>query len=160
MVRVLVDHDRIGIPKPVGDVGVIECADAEIEVVKPEAIPIPSLKMEDVARAEATREAAVLEGAGQVKAGIGRSGIVSDPPAIVFNVRRVGVSGRVAKVALRTLRLGALCGGSHGWRAMRRDVPAGETTSALFMTPVLFTPVGTTALLRIGGNHQDQQESY
>jgi hypothetical protein len=129
MIGIIVDHDRIGIPKPIGDIGVIERSDAKVEPAEPEALAITALKMENMARSEATAEPAVFERTIEVESAISRSEVVSDPPAIVLDVRRSGMLGSIPEFALVASPLGTV----------RRYVPSGKTATAMFtfLTPFL-----------------------
>jgi hypothetical protein len=133
MIRVLVNHDRIGIPKPIGDIRIIEWSDGKVEAVEPEAVTVTTLEMEDMAGPEATPEVTVLEGALQMKSAVSRSPIVSDPAAIVLDVRSIRVAGGVPESVLpfRGRRWS-----SHGRGSVRRDVASSESLATVFLTPL------------------------
>src|ERR1035438_7203000 len=59
MVRVLIDHDLIAHPVPAFDDIVIVRGDVPVEIVKPEAFPVSSRKVEYMSQSEATGEMSV-----------------------------------------------------------------------------------------------------
>ena len=102
VVGIVVDHDLVAVPAPVIAEGVVGRRDLEGKAAKPETLPVSSAQAEDVARPEAAGEAPVLPGAIEVIGRIVAAGIVPDP-AVAFgmDVRRVGMSGLIAKIARR-----------------------------------------------------------
>ena len=96
MIGVVVDYDLIAIPIPVPCVAQIERSNAEVEAVKPEAVGTASADAPDVTAAEAAGEASMFEGAVEVVASIISPGVVSNPLAVVVNVRRFGVTGLIS----------------------------------------------------------------
>jgi hypothetical protein len=157
VIGVFVDHDRIGIPKPIVDIGVIKRSDAPVEVVEPESLPVSSLQVENVAWPEATIEMPVLKGMREMEPLVTGSGIVPYPVAVALDVRRVGVARCVAKVTLRgcvglrccvllrggvLLRRGAFlrCSGLHGRGAVRWNKSSTGTATTVFLPSLCVYP--------------------
>jgi hypothetical protein len=86
VIRVLVNHDRIGIPEPVVAIIIVSRRNTEVEIADPEAVSIPAGETEHVARPETTRESSVFKRMIDMIAGIIPPGIVSDPLVIGMNV--------------------------------------------------------------------------
>ena len=61
MVRVVIDHNLIGVPEPVGDIVIIERRHGKIETAEPEALAIAALQMEDMTGTESACKAAMFE---------------------------------------------------------------------------------------------------
>ncbi len=146
VIRILVNHDRIGIPKPIGDIRIIEWGDGKVEAIEPAAVAVTTLKMENMALPEASPEVTVLKGAFQMKSTVSLSPIVSDPAAIVLDVRSIRVAGGIPE---SVLPLRGRRGSSHWRGTVRRDVPSREALATVFLTP----------LLGIAGNN-NYQKSY
>src|ERR1017187_2161729 len=90
MVGVLVDHDLIASPVPARDDVVIVRRDVPVEIVKPEAFPVSSRKVEYMLRSKATGEASVYPRLIEVVMRIVGPTIMSDPLIIRgVNVRNV-----------------------------------------------------------------------
>src|ERR1039458_7149487 len=90
MVGVLVDHDLIASPVPARDDVVIVRRDVPVEIVKPEAFPVSSRKVEYMLRSKATGEASVYPRLIEVVMRIAGPTIMSDPLIIRgVNVRNV-----------------------------------------------------------------------
>ena len=96
VVGIVVDHDLVVRPIPVIDVVQIKRSHTEVEAVKPKAVGPASADAPDVATAEATGEAAMFEGTIEVVACVVSSSVVSNPLAVVVNVRGFGVALLVA----------------------------------------------------------------
>ena len=60
LIRVLINHNLVRIPKPVTTKAVVCWGNAEIEAAEPEALPPPSPEPEDMAGAKAAPETPVL----------------------------------------------------------------------------------------------------
>jgi hypothetical protein len=86
MIRVLIDHDLVTIPQPTVDKAVIVRSDAKVESVEPKTLSISSRKPEDMAAAEAAREASVFPRMILAVVGIISAGIMPEPPTSVVNV--------------------------------------------------------------------------
>ena len=95
MVRILVNHNGIGIPKPIADIGVIEWSHAEVVTAEPEALAVAPLKMEDMTRSNAQAKAAVFEGTIEVEARVITSGVMPDPLSVIVDVGSVWMAGPV-----------------------------------------------------------------
>jgi len=125
MVGIFIDHDVVSVPVPVIDESQVKGGDAEVEATKPEAARASSCDAPGMSTAEAAVKVAMLPGMIEVEAGIVAPASVSDPFAVVVNVRRVGMAFPVAK-----------SGGRLGQRAMRgrrtvfRNIPAAYGVAA------------------------------
>jgi hypothetical protein len=100
MIRVLVDHDRIGSKIPVGDVGILVGKNAEAKAPEPKSIRAAALQVEDMTRSEATCKVSVLPGMIQMETLIAASGIVTNPFAIGMHVRAIRMRFNITEVAL------------------------------------------------------------
>jgi len=107
MVGIFIDHDLIAVPEPVTAQGKVKGGDAESEAAKPETAGAASTDAPDVAAAEAAFKATMLPGMIKVETGVIASSVVSDPTAVVVDVRGVGVAFPVA----------IILGRGPGWRA-------------------------------------------
>ena len=92
VVGIFVDHDLVAVPVPVVAIGEIKRGNAEVEAAKPEAAGAASADAPDVAAAEAAGEAAMLPGMIEVEAGVVASSVVSNPLAVVVDVRSFGMA--------------------------------------------------------------------
>src|SRR5260370_33799698 len=85
MVGIVVDHDGIGIPEPIGNVRIIELANGEIVSVEPESLAVAALKMKNVAGSESTRKAPVFKGTFHAEALVIAVEVVPHPIAITMD---------------------------------------------------------------------------
>jgi hypothetical protein len=134
MVGIFIDHDLIAVPEPVTAQGKVKGGDAESEAAKPETAGAASTDAPDVAAAEAAGEAAVLPGMIEVEAGVIASGVVSDPSAVVVDVRSFRMAFPVA------IRLGCGPGGraaSRGWTVVRNVSATNGMTTASAVASML-----------------------
>src|ERR1017187_4384029 len=83
VVGVLVDYDRIPVPKPVAAIGQVRVRHREIEAAEPESPRTAARQSEHVTRAQTRGEMAVLPGTIHMKPGIVPAGVVSHPLALV-----------------------------------------------------------------------------
>jgi hypothetical protein len=133
MVWVLIDNDRVAIPEPVADVGIIEWSHAEEKTVKPETLPAAASQVELVLPPKASGKAPVLPRVLEMKTMIVASPVVSDPSAIAMNVGSFRVPWRVGEspvfhfaMAFRSATLWYMrCGRG---RPMRRNESATDAT--------------------------------
>lgn len=125
VVRVFIDDDVIAVPEPVPAVTKVKGRDAEVEAAKPEAIGAASAKVPSVMRAETTGEVAVLPGMVEVIGNTWAVYIVSNPGAVVVDVRSFGMARHMFD------RLGGRA--MRDWRTMFGNVPStyGMAPSAL-----------------------------
>ncbi len=139
VVGVFIDDNVVPVPKPAATVVQIKRRDAEVEAAKPEAARTTSGETPMVTAAEAAGEAAMLPGVIEVEAGIIASGVVSNPLAVVVDVRGLGMAFFIA-----TSR--------SGRRAMRRRwTVLGNISAANGMTTA-----SVATVLRQGGERQHQ----
>jgi len=101
VVGVFIDRDIVAIPKPVVGIGKVKRGDAEVIAAKPEAAGIASLNAPAMSTAEAAVEAAMLPGVIDVEAHIVAATFMSNPFAVVVNVRGFGVAFAVVVGAPR-----------------------------------------------------------
>jgi hypothetical protein len=107
VVWVVVDHDVIVVPIPVVNVRDIKRGDAEVVPAKPEATRAAASEPPDIARPKASFEVAVFPRMFQVESDVVPALIVSDPFAVLVNVR--------------SLRMALLI--AEGWMISRRMIP-------------------------------------
>ena len=99
MIGVFVDHDRIGIPQPVGNVVIVGRGNTKVEAANPEALSISSYQTENVTRSKSAREATVFKRMIQMEARIVPAGIMSYPLVVGVDVRSFGVSRLIGETA-------------------------------------------------------------
>jgi|SRR5579871_6313755 len=99
MIRVLVNHDRIARPIPIGDVVQIIRRDAPIKIVEPESARTATFEMKDVPWTEAATEAPMLPRMIQVVMSITAAGIMANPFSVLVDVWRVRMTWLVLKVS-------------------------------------------------------------
>jgi hypothetical protein len=121
---VVVDHDRVAVPQPAIDVRVVPRRDAEEEATEPEAPSVSSFEVE-LAVLEAVIETAVGEGMIEVIVAIVAARIMSDPPIIAVNMRRIRMARRVAKATV--LLRGAPASLVYWIRAVLGNVSSADT---------------------------------
>ena len=142
VVGVFVDDDVVAIPQPVAAVAQIKSRDAEVEAAKPEAALTASGKAPAVTSAEAAGEVTVLPGVVEMEAGIVAAVVVSNPLAVVVDVRGLGMAFFIS-----TSR--------SGRRAMRRRwTMLGNVSAANGMAAAAVATV-----LRQGGEGQHQGDT-
>ena len=164
MIGVVVDYDLVVIPVPVPCVAEIERSNAEVEAVKPKAVGTASANAPDVAASEAAGEASMFEGAVEVVASVIPPGVVSNPLAVVVNVRGFGVAGLITIGGswrgflvwggFLAGRSSLLRSSSHG--AVRRRRTVGRDVSA---TDGVTAGLMVVVLLRKGGQGKGQRYS-
>jgi hypothetical protein len=165
MIRIVVDYDRVGIPQPVGNIAELERRDAPVEVVEPEPRRAAALKMKHMAWSEAAREMPVFERMVQMELSVVPSSVVPNPLAVMFDMRRIGMSRLVLEVSLHRSRVRSFMGRwcfvrrrslvwrgrrMHGRRTVRRYISPTHSASAASATRVL---------LRVAGNRCQQKHS-
>jgi len=96
VVGIFVDDNIVPVPQPAATVIQIKRRDAEVEAAKPEATGTTSGKTPTVTATEAAGETAMLPGVIEVEAGIIASGVVSNPLAVVVDVRGLGMAFFIA----------------------------------------------------------------
>jgi hypothetical protein len=153
VVGIVIDHDLVAIPIPVPCVAEIERRNAELEAVKPKAVGTASANAPDMAASEAAGEASMFEGTVEVVASVIPPGVVSNPLAVVVNVRSFGVAGLItigssgrgflvwrsflARCCFLSRRRCLACVPVGGWRTVGRNVAATHGVAAGLMVVVL-----------------------
>jgi hypothetical protein len=176
MVRILVDHNRIRIPEPIGDVRKIFGRDAKVCAPEPESVGTSAFQTEHVTWSKAQGKASVFERTIYVVASIIATIIVPHPFAIGMHVRSLRMPLKIAETALLTastllpaaaLLRSALHGSlllHRGWpllrspllrslssggrRSMRRNVPTTNATLVALIPMVASAPLSPIPLLR------------
>jgi|SRR5579884_2939400 len=97
MIGILVDDDRIGVPDPIRDVGIVGGRDAEVEAAEPEPARPTTLQTKNVPRAEAACEMAVFPWMVEMEAAIVHCRM-PDPGAVGVYVRRIRVPFEIPEV--------------------------------------------------------------
>lgn len=100
MIRIVIDHDRIGIPEPVVDIRIVIRRNTEIETIEPESLAIPSPQPEDMAASEPAGKTPMFPGTIQMVMRIIAAGIVPDPLVVRVNVRSLRMSCFVRKLTM------------------------------------------------------------
>jgi len=108
MVGVVVDHDVIVVPIPVVHISDIKGSDAEIVSAEPKAGRPPAPQPPHEARPETALEVAVFPRMIQVEAGVVRPLLVSDPFAVMVDVRGLGMSLLIAQGRVISRRPGRI----------------------------------------------------
>jgi len=158
MVRIVVEHDVVGVPDPVHSVrNVIRC-DAELITGKPEAVRSSTFKTVNVARPDFCQKASMLPGSIETVVTIVAACVVADPSIVVcVNVRHFGMGVLVAKATpffrltltevFRNLSARRRWSSSHRLRTSGRNMPAADTSASmlfmLFMLWSLYRPCWT-----------------
>src|SRR5215469_9925408 len=114
MIRIVINHDRVGIPIPVGHVGIVERRDREVVSAEPETLTGAALQVERPAKTE--REPAVFEWAILVKTAVIAREVMTHPMSLVGNIRSAGMSFGLAEIAW----LAVLFAVRRGGRTVRR----------------------------------------
>jgi hypothetical protein len=127
VVGVFVDYDLVAIPEPVSAITEVKGSDAEVEAAKPETVGTASGDVPHVAAAEAAGEVAMLPGVVEVEAGVIRSPVVTDPGAVVVDVRGFRMAGLIVETGSR---VGDCPVRRCSWRAMFRDISATDSVAA------------------------------
>ena len=100
IVRILIDHDRIGIPEPVSHVRVVLGRDAKVRTSEPEAGWTAALQPKHMTRPEPQRKASMFPWMVQMIAPLVAAHIVTHPLPIAVHMGRIGMSLLVAKIRL------------------------------------------------------------
>jgi hypothetical protein len=157
VVGVFEDRDIVAIPKPVVGIGKVKRGDAEVISAKPEAAGIASLDTPPVFTAEAAVEAAMLPGVIDVEAHIIAATFVSDPFAVVVDVRGFRVAFAVVVGAPRvfvmifTMFFPSLI----GRRAVAGNVSSADVVVAV--ASVVMVPVVVVVSLSQHGQGEDEE---
>ncbi len=142
MIGILVDHDWIRVPNPIGDVRNVLWKNAKVGALEPESTWTTTFQAEDMTGSEAQRKAPVLEGTINVVACIVATLVVANPLTVGVYMRGVGMSFSVTEIALLRRRLlrsplfwsalfwSALFWSALFWSALRGSLP-------LFRGPLL-----------------------
>ena len=106
MVGILVNHNRIGGPKSVADIRIIERGNTEVRATEPETLAVAPLQVEYVTGSKTERKAAVFERPIEMEtAVIRRIVFVPDPLAVRVDMRSIGMARHVPKLMLGSLAL-------------------------------------------------------
>lgn len=100
MVGVFVNHHVVAVPIPAIGVGKVKRGDAEVEAAKPETAGISTLDAPPMSATEATLKAAVLPRMVEVEAVVIMPPVVTNPFAVVVDVRGLGM---IVPVPIRVL---------------------------------------------------------
>ena len=134
MVRVLVDHDIVAVPKPVIYEVIIVRSNGEISAIKPEAAPVPSPQVENMTATKAAIEVSMFPWMIEMVVRI-VTARVSNPSIIRVNVRSVRMSRPVGKAPV--LRHGRLDSGWLLHSTRFRTTSGNMSTAKLTMLPTL-----------------------
>jgi hypothetical protein len=149
MIRIIVNHDLIGIPQPAIHVSDIVRRDAEREPAEPKTTGSASTQMPNVSFADTAREMSMLPGMIQVVMCIVSASIMTHPLTIGVNMRRFRMSGFIVEFAVfrrswsRSLvRRSRVRRSLDGSRPLLRNVSATHFwfTAALLAFPFLTLP--------------------
>jgi hypothetical protein len=132
VIRIFVDYDVVAGPVPVVAKSEVKRGNAEIKATEPETAGTASGKVPDVSTAKAAGESAVFPGMVEMEAGIVTSSVMTDPGAVVMNVRSFGVT-RVVVERRRRVRGSCVSGG----RTMLGDESAADSVSASAVAAML-----------------------
>ena len=138
MVGVFVNHHVVAVPIPAIGVGKVKRGDAEVEATKPETPGIPTLDAPTMSTAEATLKAAVLPRMVEVEAVVIMPQVVTNPFAVVVNVRGVGM---IVAVPIRVLVTAVVVGlvrvAVIGLRPMVRNVSSTDVVMVIVAIVVI-----------------------
>ena len=119
VVRILIDHDLVGIPKPVTHEAEIGRGNAEEEAIESETLRTASREVKYVAWSEATCKASVLPGMIEMIGRVVAAGIMSDPLVVRVNVRSFWMPGLIRRKG--SARLSGSLGGRLSGRSLCRS---------------------------------------
>jgi len=136
IVGIFIDHNRVTRPIPAGHETDVGGRYAEVESPEPEASGTAAPEMKDMSRAEPAREAAVSPRMVHVIPRIAAG--VSNPLAVIVNMRRFGMPLGIVKIPLggATRRFRPRSRSftmSGGRRPVRRNVSASNTALRSFV---------------------------
>lgn len=100
VVRVVINDDLVGIPKPSIAKCVIVRSNAEVETAKPETVSAATLEVKDMAAADAAGEVSVFPRMIEMIVRIVAAGIMSNPLIISMHVRSIGMARFIAEITL------------------------------------------------------------
>ena len=92
VIRVVVDHDLIGVPQPITGEGEIVRRDAEEEPVEPEPSRTTAPEAKDMSSAEAAVETTVLPWMIEVVVPVVTTRVMTNPAAVRVHMRRIRMS--------------------------------------------------------------------
>jgi Crp-like helix-turn-helix protein len=148
VIRIFKDHDPVGIPAPVIAETVVVGGDVEVEVVKPETLPIPSCQPKVMAAAKAAVEAAVFPRALDLIIAVAPAAVMSNPAVVGVHVRSVGVPFPVA--------IGAIFLGLAGFGATRAGTMFRDVLATVVMTIVIAMVTAFVPFLPKGWKSDEQ----
>jgi hypothetical protein len=92
VIRVVVDHDLIGVPQPIAGEGEIVRRDTEEEPVEPETSRATAPEAKGMSPAEAAVETTVLPGMIEVVLAVVTTRVMTNPAAVRVHMRRIRMS--------------------------------------------------------------------
>lgn len=104
MVRIVIDHDVVTGPVPAVAIRQVIRSDAKIKAAKPKTVRAPSRQVPHMRGAKSAREMPMLPRMIQMVVRIIRSRVMSNPMAVVVDMRRVGMPRSIAEVPVRSRR--------------------------------------------------------
>jgi hypothetical protein len=126
VIRVLIDHDLIGIPEPVIAETEIVRGDAKIEAAEPETARASSANPPDVAATETSGKPPVFPGMIQMIVDIIAPGIMADPSIMLdINVGNGGMTGTIGDAGFDRRR-------GMRWGFVSSRAVGGNVTAAYF----------------------------
>jgi hypothetical protein len=165
VIRVFVNYDRVRIPKPIRDVGIVLGSDAKIYASEPKPIWATAFEAEDVPGAEAQRKASMFPGMIQVITPVVT--IVTHPFTVTMDVGSLRMPLKITEIVVfrgmlfrrplfgsvlvlgRVLRFAPLRSLLGGCRRPVRGNKSGAYPTGL---PVLFPALSSISVLRIACN--------
>src|SRR5271166_5257126 len=122
MIGIVIDHDVVTVPKPVGRIGQVECRNPKKERAECESIAVSAMNTLNMMGADVSGEVSVLPVMIEMVMGVIAAGVMPDPGIrVAVHVRRDGVArpvrcARWPMILGRSVRLGK----AHG-RPGRRN---------------------------------------
>src|SRR6266699_2573840 len=130
MVGIFIEHNIVAVPVPVIHITQIVWSHAKIEAAEEEAVRPASVQMPDMRRSKPAGEMPMVIGMIEMVVRVTRAPIVSNPMAVLVDVRSTGVARTIAEVPIRLhVRHAVIRFGTMRWH--RRMIPAsGRMTAA------------------------------
>ncbi len=141
MIGIVIDDNLIGIPEPIGNIGIIERGHREVKAVEPEVIAVATFNAPRVARTETAGKPAMFERTIQMEPAIVTTEIMPHPTSVRVNVRPFRMARHIAEsVLFMTAKMFGTVG---------RNESAAYTAS-FFVSPLFASPILPVSGTRIG----------
>ncbi len=128
VIGVFIDHNLIGIPKPVVTKPHIVRGNAKVVTAEPEASRTAARQPPNMPSPESASKVPMLPGMIEMVVHVVPAGVMTDPLAVRMHVRSVWVPSLVSEVSML---LASMWRASNGCRTVGRNMATADTASAL-----------------------------